>query len=76
MLYTVLEVISVVCGIAGAAMTTSSDPKRRAAGFATFMFGSICSITIYQHTGLYVMLIQSCVFMVINVRGIRNNLNI
>lgn len=75
-LWTALQVISVTCGITGAMMTTSVKPKIRAAGFLTFMAGSCCSIAIYQNAGLYVMLLQSCVFMVINVRGIRNNLNI
>ena len=76
MIWTILEVISVACGITGAAMTTSTKPRIRASGFLTFMVGSCCSILIYQQAGLYVMLLQSCVFMVINVRGIHNNLSI
>ena len=76
MIWTLLEVISVTCGITGAAMTTSINPKTRVLGFMTFMVGSLCSMAIYQNASLYVMLIQSCVFMFINVRGIHNNLNI
>lgn len=71
-----LEIISVVCGLTGAMLTTSVTPKKRALGFSLFMVGSMCSILIYQQASLYIMLMQSCVFMVINVRGIRNNLNI
>jgi hypothetical protein len=74
MLYTILEIISVTCGITGAMLTTSKRAKVRAAGFTIFMCGSVCSILVYQNANLYVMLGQSFVFLTINARGIRNNI--
>lgn len=70
-----LEILTLSCGISGAYLTSSANPAMRLRGFLIFTVGALSSIALYQAVGLYVMTLQSTIFLLINVRGIKNNLN-
>lgn len=74
-MFAILEIVAVVCAVSGASLVTSRRSPRRLLGFQVFMIGAVCSAAVFLHTDLKVMLIQSIVMMVININGIKNNLN-
>jgi len=69
-----LEILTVVCGITGAYLTSSANPQTRVRGFSIFMIGALASIVVYQSASLHVMTLQSIMFLLINIRGIKNNI--
>jgi len=72
MLWTLLEVGSVALTTCGVLLTTSTSNQNRARGFMVLMLAGLCSIAVFYHEALFIMLAQSIGFMLINVLGFKN----
>ena len=73
MLYTILEIIAVVCGVFGAYYTASFRKYERFLGFAVFTVGAICAVPLYYHKGLYGIMSLTFIYILLDFRGLKNN---
>lgn len=74
-IYNILEILSVTFTSIGVMLTTSKRARNRMRGFIILSFSGVCSIAVFNHEALYIMLGQSVFFMFLNARGIKNNLD-
>lgn len=69
-----IATLAAVCGIAGAALTTSLLRERRAMGFAVWVVGDAAWIVYGVGEGATALVMQFAVFFLLAVRGVWNNL--
>lgn len=70
-----LSLIGAVCGIAGAALTTSLLRERRAAGFGLWVVGDGAWVLWGVGNDALPLVFQFAVFLLLAVRGVQNNLS-
>lgn len=73
MLLLVLQIISAVGGLTGAALTASSKRKQRLAGFTIFFVSCCAGAILFSYKAMYVLVAQQLMYLVIDAFGIKNN---
>lgn len=69
-----LSLVGMLCGMAGAALTTSLLSSRRAIGFGLWVVGDAAWVLWGVGNDALPLVFQFAVFLVLAVRGVQNNL--